>query len=59
MNMPIWINNADSAIDGNGKTDNKLRSKGNAILNRNAQGLITPEQGIIEYIRDAFMEITL
>jgi hypothetical protein len=56
MNMPKWINDADREIDE--KTVNSLlRSKGEGIINRDSQGLVTPDQGMIEYIQEALNEV--
>ena len=56
MNMPKWINDADREIDEK-TAHSKLREKGNAIINRDAQGLVTPDQGMIEYIQEALTEV--
>lgn len=56
MNMPKWINDADREIDEK-TVHSKLRSKGNAIINRDAQGLVTPDQGMMEYIQEALTEV--
>jgi hypothetical protein len=56
MNMPKWINDADREIDEK-TADSKLRSKGEAIINRDAQGLVTPDQGMLEYIEEALNEV--
>lgn len=56
MNMPKWINDADREIDE--KTVNSLlRSKGEGIINRDSQGLVTPDQGMAEYIQEAINEV--
>ena len=56
MNMPRWINEADREIDEKRKTS-LLRAKGNAIINRVSQGELTPDEAIMEYIRDALSEV--
>lgn len=56
MNMPKWINDADREIDEK-TTYSKLRAKGEAIINRDSQGLVTPDEGMIEYIQAALDEV--
>jgi len=56
MNMPRWMNDADREIDE--KTiDSLLRSKGEDIINRVAQGLLTPDEGLTEYFSEAIGEV--
>lgn len=56
LNMPEWVNAADSKIDG--KSDGSLlRAKGNHILNQCSQGEIAPDQGIMLYIEEAIHEV--
>lgn len=56
MNMPKWINDTDREIDE--KTSaSLLRSKGEAIINRGSQGLLTPDEAMVEYIQEAINEV--
>lgn len=56
MNMPKCINDADREIDEK-TVHSLLRTKGEAIINRSSQGLITPDQGIVEYIQESLNEV--
>lgn len=56
MEMPKWINDADREIDEKTKAS-LLREKGEAILNRVSQGVITPDEGVIEYVQEALYEV--
>lgn len=56
MNMPRWVNDADREIDEK-TTDSLLRRKALALLNCAAQGDITPDEGIINFIREALNEV--
>lgn len=56
MEMPIWFNDADREIDEKTRYS-LLREKGEAILNRAAQGFITPDEGMVEYIQSALFEV--
>ncbi len=56
MNMPKWINEADREIDEK-KKDSLLRKKGEKLINQSAQGLISPDKGIVKYIQKALKEI--
>ena len=58
MNMPKWMNDADREIDEKTKNSH-LRERGLAILNRAAQGEITPDAGIKEFLLEAIDEIQL
>ncbi len=56
MNMPKWMNIADREIDE--KTAHSLlRKKGEDILNCGAQGGLTPDQGMLEYLDVALYEV--
>ena len=56
MNMPKWINDADREIDEKTKKS-LLRSKGESLINRSAQGLVYPDKGMQEYIQEALNEV--
>jgi hypothetical protein len=56
MNMPKWINDADREIDEK-TVHSQLRIKSEAIINRTAQGLVTPDEGMAEYIQEALDEV--
>lgn len=49
MNMPRSVNNADIMIDGTAK-DGKLRSKALVLINRVAQGELTPDQAFEQFL---------
>lgn len=55
MNMP-YVNEADREIDEKTKNSH-LREKGDVIINRVSQGEITPDQGILELVRDILSEV--
>lgn len=56
MSMPKWMNNADREIEE--KTLNSLlREIGNTILNKSSQGLITPDEGLNEYIQESLSQV--
>lgn len=56
MNMPKWINDVDREIDEK-TVHSQLRIKGEAIINRTAQGLVIPDQGMVEYVQEALNEV--
>ncbi len=56
MNMPRWVNDADRFV-GEMTKQSQLRERGNKLINKNAQGLITPDQGMEKYIRTALDEV--
>jgi hypothetical protein len=49
LNMPRWVNNADISIDGTTKNV-QLRVQALALLNRAAQGEVTPDQALETFI---------
>lgn len=56
MSMPRWMNDADREIEEK-TVHSLLRKIGNDIINKSSQGLITPEEGIKEYIQEALNQI--
>ncbi len=56
INMPRWINDADSAIDGK-PVESKLRQKTEDLVNLAAQGKINPEEGVSQFIKEALAQI--
>lgn len=56
MNMPRWMNETDREVDEKTR-DSLLRKIGDEIINKASQGLITPDQGIVEYVREALNEV--
>lgn len=56
MNMPRWMNEADREIEE--KTQHsKLREIGLEIINRNSQGELTPDEGVLEYLEASLNEV--
>ncbi|NGX45627.1 MAG: hypothetical protein K940chlam2_00783 [Chlamydiae bacterium] len=56
MNMPKCVNDADREIDEK-RRESLLRTKAEGILNRAAQGVVTPEQALNEFIQEALVEV--
>ena len=56
MNMVKWVNDADREIDEK-RTESELRDKTLVLVNRASQGLVTPDEGIIEFLKEALIEI--
>jgi hypothetical protein len=56
MNMPKCVNDADREIDEK-RRESMLRTKAEGIINRAAQGRLTPEQALDEFINEALVEV--
>lgn len=56
MNMPRMINEADREIDEK-TSDSLLRDKSEAIINKVAQGELTPDEGLTCFLEDAIFAV--
>lgn len=56
MNMPKPINDADREIDEK-TASSKLREKSAILVNKASQGELTPDQGILEFCKEALVEV--
>lgn len=56
MNMPRMINEADREIDEK-TSESLLRGKSEAIINKVAQGDLTPDAGLIQFLEDAILAV--